>query len=99
MSSDMGGLMTEGVLLSKDEPQELTEIRIGVDCVQRMLDGARQADDISVSDAASVLQPITRWLGDFVDKVYKRVGLGIRAKRRSIQAGVPCWITSTPSKS
>ena len=66
--------MTEGVLLSKDELQEFTEIALAVDSVQQMLDAARQADDISVSDAAAVLQPITRWLGDFVDKVYKRVG-------------------------
>jgi hypothetical protein len=69
----MRGPMTDnGVLLTRDELQELTEIRLAVDSVQRMLDAATQADDISVSDAASVLSPITRWLGDFVDKIYKR---------------------------
>jgi len=65
--------MTEGVLLSKDELQELVEIRLAVDSVQRTLNAATQADDLDVSDAASVLQPIARWLGDFVDKVHKRL--------------------------
>jgi|RhiMetdeSRZDD1v2_1073273.scaffolds.fasta_scaffold1889370_2 hypothetical protein len=62
------------ILLSKEELQELVEIRIAVDSVQRMLDAPTQAGDIDVTDAASVLQPIARWLGDFVDKVYKRAG-------------------------
>jgi hypothetical protein len=63
-----------GILLSKEELQERTEIRIAVDSVQRMLDAPTQAGDIDVSNAASVLQPIARWLGDFVDKVHKRAG-------------------------
>jgi hypothetical protein len=62
------------ILLSKEELQELVEIRIAVDSVQRMLDAPTQAGDIDVTDAASVLQPIARWLGDFVDNVYKRAG-------------------------
>ena len=66
--------MTEGVLLSKNELQEFTEIPLAVDSVQQMLDAARQADDITVSDAAAVLQPINTLFGDFVDKVYKRGG-------------------------
>jgi hypothetical protein len=63
-----------GVWLTRDELRELTEIRLAVDSVQRILDAAMQADDVSVSDAASVLQPISRWLGEFTDRVYKRAG-------------------------
>jgi len=63
------------VLLTHDELKELTEIRLAVDSVQQMLDAATTGD-IDVSDAASVLQPIARWLGAFVDKVYKRAGKG-----------------------
>jgi phage terminase Nu1 subunit (DNA packaging protein) len=63
-----------GVLLTRDELRELTEIRLAVDSVQRMLDAAMQADDVSVSDAASVLQPIARRIAEFTDRVYKRAG-------------------------
>jgi hypothetical protein len=61
-----------GVLLTRDELRELTEIRLAVDSVQRILDAVMQADDVSVSDAASIFQPISRWLGEFTDRVYKR---------------------------
>ena len=38
--------------------------------------------DINANDAAAVLQPINSWLGDFVDKVYKRGGQEGGAQRR-----------------
>ena len=82
--------MTEGVLLSKDELKELTGIRLAVDSVQRMLDAATREDDISVTDAASLLQPITRWLDDFVDNVYKRTGPLARASEQGHNVARTC---------
>ena len=60
-----------GVLLTHDELQELVDIRGAIDGFFKMLD---TTTDIDANDAAAVLQPINSWLGDFVDKVYKRAG-------------------------
>ena len=62
--------MAEGVLLSKDELQELVEIRQAVDTFFKVLDVNNKR--IDANEAAAVLQPIARWLGEFTDKVYKR---------------------------
>jgi len=59
-----------GVLLSKDELQELFEIRVAIDTFFKMLDTS--TDSIDANEAASVLQPIARWLGEFTDRIYKR---------------------------
>ena len=59
-----------GVSLTHDELQELVEIRVAVDTFFKMLDTSSGRMDSN--EAAAVLQPIARWLGDFVDKVYER---------------------------
>jgi hypothetical protein len=64
--------MTDGVLLSKDELQELVDIRLAIDTFFKML--AANTDTSNGNEAAAVLQPIARWLGDFVDRVYERAG-------------------------
>jgi len=43
---------------------------VAVDTFFKMLDTSSGRMDSN--EAAAVLQPIARWLGDFVDKVYER---------------------------
>jgi len=69
--------MNEGVFLSKEELQELVDIRGAIDGFCKMLDAGSDSPHDKLNrqtEFALVLQPIARWLGDFVDKVYKRVG-------------------------
>jgi hypothetical protein len=61
-----------GVLLTNDELQELVDIRCAIDGFFKMLDASTES--LATNDAAAVLQPINAWLGDFVDKLYKRAG-------------------------
>ena len=64
--------MTEGVLLSKAELQELIDIRLAVDAFFKVI--LTSTESIDANEAAAVLRPIATWLGEFTDKVYARVG-------------------------
>lgn len=74
--------MTEGVLLSNDEVQELVEIRRAVDTFFKVIDASRER--IDANEAAAVLRPIATWLGDFTDKVYARADPDPRSRRRDV---------------
>ena len=66
-------VMTEnGILLTPDELQELTEIRGAIDTFFQKLDAT--TENLDAKEAADVLQPIARWLGELTDRVSKRAG-------------------------